>query len=130
MYLLDTHILLWWLSGDKKLNRKIKELIENNEIQIFVSAVTCWEIALKKSLNKLKAPDNLIEILNSFDIKILPMTADHALYVEQLPFIHDDPFDRLLIAQCIVEDLTYITDDRAIHKYKVKILRNTAQESN
>ena len=121
-YLLDTHILLWWLSDDKKLDKKIRDLIAKPTTRIFVSTVSIWEIVIKKSLNKLKAPDNLKEMLYENDFEILPITADHALYLEHLPAIHNDPFDRLLIAQSIVEDLIIITVDEIIPKYMVHCL--------
>lgn len=119
-YLLDTHILLWWLANDKKLTKKISALIENPDNYILVSAVSIWEIAIKKSLKKLKAPDNLKEALEVNDFHLLSMTADHALQIEHLPNHHNDPFDRLLIAQCQVEGLTFITADKIIPKYKIK----------
>ena len=116
-YLIDTHILLWWLSNDKKLVKKIRDLIANPDNQILVSAVTVWEIVIKKSLNKLKAPDNLKEILLANDFKLLPMNLEHALYIEYLPPIHHDPFDRLLIAQSIVENVVFVTADKIIPQY-------------
>ncbi len=119
-YLIDTHILLWWLSDDKKLTKKIKLLIARPHNQIFVSSVSLWEIVIKKTLGKLEVPDDLKEAVDGSDIKLLSMTADHALYVEHLPLIHNDPFDRLLIAQCIVEDLIFITADKIIPQYKIK----------
>lgn len=121
-YLIDTHILLWWLSNDEKLTKKVRSLIADPDHLIMVSAVSAWEIAIKKSLKKLKAPDNLKEILETNDIELLPMTIDHALQVEHLPAIHNDPFDRLLIAQCMVEGLIFITADRIIPKYKIKCI--------
>lgn len=119
-YLIDTHILLWWLSNDKKLTKRINNLIADTDNHILISAVSVWEIAIKKSLKKLKVPDNLKEILELNDIKLLSMTIDHALAVEQLPNIHNDPFDRLLIAQCAVEDLIFVTSDPIIPQYKIK----------
>jgi len=118
-YLIDTHILLWWLADDKKLAKKIRSLIAKPDNHILVSSVSIWEIVIKKSLNKLKAPDNIKEILDKNDFKLLSMTIDHALYVEHLPIIHNDPFDRLLIAQCVVENLIFVTADKIIPKYKV-----------
>ena len=119
-YLIDTHILLWWLSNDKKLPKKIDDLIANPSNSIIVSAVTAWEIAIKKSLNKLQAPDNLEEILEENNITVLSMSIEHALYVEHLPSIHQDPFDRLLIAQCIIEELIFVTADTIIPKYDIE----------
>jgi len=120
MYLLDTHILLWWLSNDKKLTKRLRDCISSPQNNIFVSSVSVWEIVIKKSLNKLKVPDNLKETLDASDFNVLSMTTEHALCVEHLPLIHHDPFDRLLIAQCIVEDLVLITSDKVIPQYKIE----------
>ncbi|OGB97759.1 hypothetical protein A3F06_02995 [candidate division TM6 bacterium RIFCSPHIGHO2_12_FULL_36_22] len=120
-YLLDTHIILWWLSNDKKLSKKAKELIEDPNNHIVVSAVTIWEISIKKSLNKLEAPNNIIEELEKNSIDQLPMTCAHAQFVEQLPNIHQDPFDRLLISQVLVENMVFVTADKVIPKYPVHI---------
>lgn len=119
-YLIDTHILLWWLSDDKKLTKKNRDLIINPENNILVSSVTIWEIVIKKSLNKLSVPGNLKEILNTNDFKFLSITIEHALYLENLLPIHTDPFDRLLISQCLVEDLIFVTADKIIPQYKIK----------
>jgi PIN domain nuclease of toxin-antitoxin system len=119
-YLLDTHILLWWLFNDKKLTKDVKELIEDVDNDIVVSAVSIWEIVIKKSANKLEVPDNLQEILHENEIRLLSMKAEHAFYLEQLPKLHSDPFDRLLIAQCVVENLVFVTADKIIPHYKIK----------
>ncbi len=128
-YLIDTHILLWWLSYDKMLSKKMIELIENPDNAIYISSGSIWEIVIKKTLGKLKAPSNLVETLQMNDLKTLPITVEHALKVEHLPTIHHDPFDRILIAQCMVENLTMITTDPMITRYKVKcyIGENRAQ---
>jgi PIN domain nuclease of toxin-antitoxin system len=118
-YLLDTHILLWWFADDRKLNKKTKDLITKPTSPMLLSAVSIWEIVIKKSLNKLKAPDNLKEVIYTTDFEILPITADHVLYLEQLPDIHRDPFDRLLIAQSITEDLIFVTADKIIPQYEI-----------
>lgn len=122
IYLLDTHVALWWLSNNRKLTKKMRELISNPQNQMMVSAVSLWEIIIKKSLNKIEVPDNLKEALVASGFKLLSMTADHALCVENLPYIHNDPFDRLLIAQCIVEDVIFVTADKIIPKYKIKCI--------
>lgn len=119
MYLLDTHILLWWLSDDKKLSGRVRSVISDPDNHVWVSAVSVWEVIIKKSLKKLKAPDNLLESLESNNFELLSMTVDHAIYLEHLPLIHHDPFDRLLIAQCVVEDLVLITNDKIMPKYRV-----------
>lgn len=117
--LLDTHIILWWLSDDKKLDKKIRDIITDSRNNILVSSVSVWEIVIKKSLNKLTIPDNFIETLQANNFNFLPMLPSHALEVQRLPSIHTDPFDRLLIAQCIVEDLIFVTTDSIICKYKI-----------
>lgn len=122
-YLLDTHILLWWLSDPKKLSSQVTKIISSPENDIFVSAATAWEIAIKKGLKKLRAPDNLEEIVEAKDFKLLPIQFEHALFVEKLPRIHDDPFDRLLIAQCLCNQLTIITSDQIIPQYKVNHIK-------
>lgn len=118
-YLLDTHILLWWLSDDNKLGKARRELIIKPTNHIIVSTVSIWEIIIKQSLNKLKAPDNLKEVLYENEFEILTITPDHVLYLRQLPVIHNDPFDRLLISQSICEELTLVTADEIIPKYKI-----------
>ncbi len=120
-YLIDTHILLWWLSNDRKLDKKTAALIQDPDNTIFVSVVSVWEINIKKSLNKLVAPDNLKEELFENSLEILPITLDHVLYVEHLPLIHNDPFDRLLIAQCKVEGFTFVTEDHHISQYNLDL---------
>jgi PIN domain nuclease of toxin-antitoxin system len=119
-YLLDTHILLWWLSDDKKLGKKRRDLVIKATNSIVVSAVSIWEIVIKKSLKKLSAPDDLKEVLYKNNFETLPITVDHVLALEHLPAIHNDPFDRLLIAQSIYEDLILITSDENIQKYNIK----------
>lgn len=118
-YLLDTHILLWWLSGDKKLGKKKTDLIAKSTNHILVSTVSIWEIVIKKSLGKLKIPGNLKEIIYESEFEILSITPDHVLYLENLPAIHNDPFDRLLISQSICEDMIFVTADKIIPKYDV-----------
>ena len=124
-YLLDTHILLWWLSEPKKLTSPVFEVISNPTNEIFVSAVSAWEIAIKKGLKKLKAPKDLIQMLASKDLKQLPILFEHTLAVEKLKPFHNDPFDRLLIAQAKYEKMTIITADKWIPKYKISSLTNT-----
>lgn len=119
-YLLDTHILLWWLSDDKKLSKKRRDLISKASNSILVSTVSIWEIVIKKSLKKLSAPDDLKEVLYKNNFETLPIMIDHVLTLEHLPAIHNDPFDRLLIAQSIYEDLILITSDENIQKYHIK----------
>lgn len=120
-YLLDTHILLWWLSNDSKLDKSIKDLIANPTNNIAISVASIWEIVIKKTVGKLKAPDNLQEVIHASSFDLLDINIDHILCLDGLETIHNDPFDRILIAQSMVENLTIITNDAIIPKYNISI---------
>ncbi len=122
--LLDTHILLWWLGDVSQLEEKELRLLKDPRNAVYVSSVSAWEIFIKKSLGKLKAPDNLEEAIRASDFQVLPMTIAHALGIEKLPNYHDDPFDRMLISQALCEGLTFLTRDLRIKRYDVKMLKN------
>ncbi len=121
-FLLDTHVLLWWLSDHKSLTPKAREAIKNGENLIFVSAATAWEIAIKQGLGKLKVPANLEEVLTLNSFQPLSISLHHGLVAGALPRHHDDPFDRMLIAQATTEQLTLVTHDDRIKQYGVSIL--------
>jgi hypothetical protein len=118
-YLLDTHTFIWWIEDNLNLSYQSKQIISNPNNLIFISAVNTWEITIKKSLGKLNVPGNLEEIILQCGFDVLPITIKHTLYIENLDKHHDDPFDRLLISQAIIENLTIITRDEKIIKYKV-----------
>lgn len=118
-YLLDTHALLWWLEDDSTLSIEARKIISNPNNLIFVSPINTWEITIKKALGKLKAPDNLEEIILQYGFAHLPINIKHTLFIENLENFHEDPFDRLLIAQAIVEGLSIITRDAKIIQYNV-----------
>lgn len=118
-YLLDTHTFIWWIEDNLNLSYQSKQIISNPNNLIFISAVNTWEITIKKSLGKLNVPGNLEEIILQCGFDILPITIKHTLSIEHLDKYHDDPFDRLLISQAIIENLTIITRDEKIIKYKV-----------
>lgn len=121
-FLLDTHILLWWLGDDQRLSVEVREIIGNPENFIFVSAATVWEMSIKKSLGKLSVPSDLLEKLKENNFEVLNITAVHGLKVEDLPHHHKDPFDRMLIAQTLVEGLTLISGDTKFKLYDVPLL--------
>jgi len=120
--LLDTHALLWWLADDPALGASAREAIAQPDGLVFVSAVSIWEIVIKKSLGKLVVPDELPEAVRSQPFHFLEMTVEHAFRVGELPMHHRDPFDRLLIAQCLVEGLTLVTHDGDMARYHVPVL--------
>jgi PIN domain nuclease of toxin-antitoxin system len=119
--LLDTHVVLWWLTDDPTLADQLKETIDQ-EIDVFVSAVTVWEVAIKQQLGKITAPADLPEAIRDSDLANLPVTADHAVAAGRLPLVHRDPFDRLLVAQALTEGLTLVTRDKALRGYDVPVL--------
>ena len=121
--LLDTHTLIWFLSGDNLLSEDAKALIEEAGTINFVSVASLWEIAIKISLNKLELNRPYKELseqikLNGFNV--LPVTFEDTLTVSTLPFHHRDPFDRLIIAQSLVDQLPIISQDRLFDAYGVK----------
>jgi PIN domain nuclease of toxin-antitoxin system len=123
MYLLDTHVLLWCLENSPRLSASARQLIVDPNHQVYVSAVSIWEIIIKKMLGKLKAPDNLIEIIEASGFKSLQMTFQDAVAIESLPPIHNDPFDRLLIAQAKGHHMTLITHDEYCMQYPIQTIR-------
>ncbi|MEA3545278.1 MAG: type II toxin-antitoxin system VapC family toxin [Thermodesulfobacteriota bacterium] len=120
--LLDTHVLIWALENNPNLSEAAKSAIICGENLVFVSSVSIWEIGIKVSLGKLKVPDNLQEELKKHRFTPLNITHNHAELAAQLPIIHKDPFDRMLIAQSNGENMTLVTRDEQICKYDVNIL--------
>ena len=123
MVVLDTHVLLWVFSDSDKLSDKAKSVIQNS--QCAVSIVSVWEIAIKSSLpderRRLKLAmgiEDLVDECKKQSIEILPITAEDCTVVQKLPFIHGDPFDRLIIAQTANRDCELVTKDENIHKYQ------------
>ena len=124
-YLLDTHTLIWFLNGNQNLSKVAEDIIENKEASLFVSIVSLWEISIKISLNKLILHTSFDEFKAAIElnnIKILGITFEDTLTVSTLPFIHKDPFDRLLISQAINNDFTLISRDEYFKDYDVKLL--------
>ena len=118
MVLLDTHVLIWMLFDDSRLSKRALETIEKEDCCI--SVVSIWEMALKMSSNKMKLAKSLSEIVLECDemgIDIAGITAEDCLNVQNLPWLHKDPFDRMTIAQAITENIPLITHDRNIHRY-------------
>ena len=122
--LLDTHTALWLIGEYEKLSDKAKKLIKDNSSTKFISIASCWEIAIKISTGKLSLQDGgvaaFIEKIDNSPIEIFPITTQQIKIVESLPFIHRDPFDRILIAAAISEGMTILTDDDNIQKYDVQ----------
>ena len=121
--LLDTHALLWWLDDNPTLSAEARDAIADGRNLVFVSAVVIWEVRVKQSLGKLQLPSNFREVLDSQAFDELPLTVDHAHRLAELPPLHRDPFDRMLVAQAMAERLTVVTRDPDIARYPVRTLR-------
>lgn len=122
--LLDTHIALWAVVGSTLLAPKAKAAILAAD-EVFVSAASVWEIAIKRSIGKRNMPVSSVQALQAFQdagYAFLHIRPEHAAQVDLLPSIHKDPFDRLLVAQAMLEPLTLVTRDRLIAKYRVPIM--------
>ena len=120
--LLDTHALLWALEDDDALGERARGAIVDPRNDVFVSSVSVWEISIKRSLGKLKAPEDLLSAIEASGLRELPVTFVHADHAGGLPPHHRDPFDRMLVAQAQVEGLTIVTHDSVIAKYGVRTL--------
>lgn len=124
--LLDTHTFLWWLADDPALSEPARSAIANSRNECFLSMASCWELAMKCSLGKLRLsqpverfiPDQLSE--NGF--QLLPIEFRHVAKVETLPFHHRDPFDRLLVGQALVEKMTIVSVDAVLAEYGVRCI--------
>ena len=124
--LLDTQALLWWRQGHRKLGARARRTIEKDAAGVSVSVATAWEIAIKFRRGQLKLSDPphiwLPRAVEQGGFDVLDIRIDHALAVARLPEHHTDPFDRLLIAQAQLEDLTIVTSDAAFEDYDVEVL--------
>ena len=120
--LLDTHALLWWLDDSPELSPAARDAIAAADVPVFVSAVSIWEVVIKESLGKLIVPPEFRETVEREPFHHLPVSADHAWAVEQLPPLHRDPFDRMLVAQCAVEGLTLVSRDATLTRYGIQVL--------
>ena len=121
--LLDTHAFLWWLADSRKLKQEARTAIAEPSALVHVSAATIWEIAIKARLGKVNPGMNQLDreiVLNNF--VELGISARHAVAAGKPPLHHQDPFDRMLIAQAQLEDLTVVTHDNAFAAYKVPVL--------
>jgi PIN domain nuclease of toxin-antitoxin system len=120
--LLDSHAFLWWLAEDPKLGARVRQVVADPSSTVYVSAATIWELSVKAARGKLDLDGaDLVEEIEDNDFIELPVTARHALAAAYLPRHHEDPFDRMLIAQAQIEGLTMVTRDLALRAYGVSI---------
>jgi PIN domain nuclease of toxin-antitoxin system len=118
-YLLDTHVIIWWLDDPDRLSKKARDVLVDARNVIFISAASIWEIGLKVRRGKLTVPDNYVDYLREDGFAFLDITMEHSLSAPQLPLHHEDPFDRLLVAQAHLEDSVFISRNEQIAKYDV-----------
>lgn len=121
--LLDTHTLLWWLDDNPTLSREAFNIISDGKNVVFMSAASIWEIRIKKSIGKIDIPLNFKEILEKQPFEVLSITSEHAHAIKELPLIHRDPFDRMLIAQGKIEKLAIITRDNFFSEYNINVIK-------
>ncbi len=120
--LLDTHVLIWALEENERLGRSLTDTITDCRNDVFVSVVSAWEIAIKRSTGKIQSPDNLAGAVEGLGFAQLPVTFYHAEQAGSLPLIHRDPFDRMLIARAQAEGLVLVTNDAKIGRYGVRTM--------
>lgn len=120
--LLDTHALLWILAGDSRVPRSLVNRINSSPSDFGVSDATIWEIAIKRSTGKLTAPDDLPETISEFGFTHIPITRRQAWTVRNLPLLHRDPFDRLLISQALDLHVPLASEDEKLNDYAVEVL--------
>ncbi len=124
--ILDTHAFLWWIIDDPQLSPRAREIMGEGDNDLFLSVASGWEIAIKAQLGRLRLPDRadrfVPEQLTRNGIEVLPIQMSHVLHVARLPEIHRDPFDRLIVAQSIIEKVPILTHDEHIREYSVKTI--------
>jgi len=130
--LLDTHVFLWWITDHTRLSTRAREVLRDSNNELYFSAASAWEIAIKAQLGRLQLAEQhsstqsleqfIVEQLALNAITALPIQLRHALHVYTLPQYHRDPFDRMLVAQSLVESLPILTADDRINQYAVDII--------
>jgi len=124
--LLDTHVLIWWLAKSPRLGKQTVKLLLTGTARPVVSAVSIWEIAIKSSIGRLDMPDPMESwtprLTKEWGVTALPISFEHAVAVKNLPPHHADPFDRMLIAQSLCENLALVTVDPAFASYGVRMV--------
>ncbi len=123
--LLDTHALLWFASGDRRLGRGARQALAASDAIPLLSAAVIWELAIKSSLGRLTLPvpvDDYVHEKEEEGYRLLPITGAHAARVARLPFHHRDPFDRLLVSQALAERISVVTRDDVFKKYGVHVV--------
>jgi PIN domain nuclease of toxin-antitoxin system len=119
--LLDTHVILWWQRDDRRLNAAARRAIAEADL-VWVSAASGWEAAIKSAIGRLRLDEPFRALVAADDFTELPLTLAHTECLQSLPVHHTDPFDRILVAQALVERATIVTHDRALERYGADLL--------
>ncbi len=122
MYLLDTHILLWYLEDDPRLTQAVRTPVGDAQARVYVSVASAWEMSIKRAQGRLTMPDDLGAALVAYQFEPLLITLAHALAAGALPPHHRDPFDCMLVAQAQLDGLTLVTHDARMRPYDVTVL--------
>lgn len=122
--LLDTHTFLWWVEDSPRLPKRFRVAIAEPKNEVFISAVTVWEIAIKRRSGRLVFSGRILGEIREQGFQALAIALDHAEAAEHLPLLHRDPFDRMLVAQAMAEEMILLTVDAQIMKYAPKLLPN------
>ena len=123
--LLDTHAFLWWVEGDERVTDRVRQVVLDDSNEVFFSVVSAWEIVVKMKLKRLVVPDDVPSFVREeiawYGFHVLPMSMEHALRVYELPDHprHKDPFDRLMVAQALAENMSLISNDQVLDHYGV-----------
>lgn len=125
--LLDTHVFLWFFEGNDRLASSHRSLIVDPAITKVFSIVSAWEVSIKRRIGKLTLPlsyeDFFYKLSSDYGFEQLPITLEHLAVLDVLPLLHNDPFDRLLIAQAISEGIPFLTSDDTLYQYNVPIIK-------
>lgn len=121
-YLLDTHTLLWATGETARLSKTVKNILQDASNRVMVSHASIWELSIKQNIGKIDLPADYFQELSSLGYEMLHIKEEHLAAYRPLPLIHRDPFDRMLVSQAQVDDLTLLSQDPEIRKYKVKTL--------
>ena len=125
-YLLDTHTFIWWILDDPRLSARVRAILQQQDNDIFFSIASIWEISIKAQLGRIPFSEDpavvIPQQIAANGLLVLPIEVPHALQVYRLPLLHRDPFDRMLVAQAMIEDLPLLTSDPLIAQYPVSVI--------
>ena len=116
-YLLDTHVVLWWYFDSSRLRKEHLKLIAADDNDLYVSTAAIWEIEVKRRNGKIKCPIDMMERIKADGFILLPITAEHLVPLRTIPQIHNDPFDRIMVCQSMVEKIPLISYDEKVNAY-------------